>query len=68
MLCGAFQRETLREDGSYCSQQLVFCPTTGEDHRTSGQSEPNDEEYGKHRTRSNGDSLQKTEKEEMYTH
>jgi hypothetical protein len=68
MLCEDFQAETLRKNGSYCADRLVLCSTIDDDHRTSGQSKPNDEEYGKHRTRSNGDSLQKTEKEEMYIH
>ena len=48
--------------------QSVFCSTTDGDHRTAGQSEPNDEEQGKHRTRSNADSLDKTEEKKTHIH
>jgi hypothetical protein len=68
MLCEGYQTETLRESGSYGSDWLVLCSTIHDDHRTSGQSKPNDEEHGKHRTCSNGDSLQKTENEETHAH
>ena len=68
MWCEDFRTETLRENGSYGSDWLVLCSTIDDNHRTSGQSKPNDEEHGKHRTRPNGDSLQKTEKNETHIH
>lgn len=68
MLCEDFQTETLRENNSDGSDRLVLYSTIDDDHRTSGQSKPNDEEHGKHRTHSNGDSLQKTENEEIHVH
>jgi hypothetical protein len=67
MLYGNFLAETLL-DGSYGSDCLVLCSTIDNDHGTSGQSEPNHEEQGKHCTRSNADSLQKPEKKGTHIH
>lgn len=42
--------------------------TAGDDRRTAGQSEPDDQEYNQYCTHSNCDSLKKAEKEQIQSH
>jgi hypothetical protein len=48
--------------------ELASGSTADDDRRTAGQSERDDQEQNKYSTRSHGDSLEKTEKEQVQTH
>lgn len=63
----AFRRKLFR--GTLAMRwELANGSTADDDHRTAGQSERGDQEQNKYRTRSHGDSLEKTEKEQTQFH
>jgi hypothetical protein len=50
------------------AMELAYGSTADGDRRTAGQSERDDQEQNKDRTRSHGDSLEKTKKEQAQSH